>query len=219
VTQHRYPIKRSPRAATVERLPLYLRATDQLLRSGEDMVSSTQLALLTGYSSATVRRDLWDLSISGRRGFGYDVSAIRERLGDVIGASSSWRLAIAGAGNLGRALAHYSNLAHRGMEVVALFDIDKRMIGSVDTGIEIYSADKIAKMCGRLGVHIGVIATPASAAQDCASAFIAGGVRALLNFAPSGLDVPRGVEVRKLDVLLELQLLAYHLTSAHPPSW
>jgi redox-sensing transcriptional repressor len=218
VTQHGSPIKRPPRLATVERLPLYLRATDQLVRSGEETVSSSQLALLTGYSSATVRRDLWDLSISGRRGSGYDVSAIRERLGDIIGASSSWRLAIAGAGNLGRALAHYSNLSRRGLEVIALFDIDERKIGSVDSGVEIFSAKEITGKCRELGIQIGVIATPASAAQDCASAFIAGGVRAILNFAPSSLEVPRGVEVRKLDVLLELQLLAYHLTSAGPGS-
>ena len=209
-------IKTSPRVATVERLPLYLRATDQLLRSGKETVSSGQLALLTGYSSATVRRDLWDLSISGRRGSGYDISAIRQRLGDIIGASSSWRLAIAGVGNLGRALAHYSNLSRRGLEVVALFDIDKRKIGSVDTGIEIFAAKDIAEICENLGVHMGVIATPPSAAQSCASAFIAGRVRALLNFAPTSLEVPGGVEVRNVDVLLELQLLAYHLTSAVP---
>ena len=214
MTQHGSPIKRPPRLATVERLPLYLRATDQLVRSGEETVSSSQLALLTGYSSATVRRDLWDLSISGRRGSGYDVSAIRERLGDIIGASSSWRLAIAGAGNLGRALARYSNLSRRGLEVIALFDIDKRKIGSVDSGVEIFSAKEITGKCQDLGIQIGVIATPASAAQDCASAFIAGGVRAILNFAPSRVKVPKDVRLQNVDLSIELENLSFHLGQA-----
>ena len=205
------------RQPTVERLPIYLRVVDQLFRSGTDTVSSASLAILTGYSSDTVRRDLWDLVIPGRRGYGYDVGAIRERLGEIIGASSSWRLAIAGVGNLGLALAHYSNLSHRGLEVVALFDNNPEKIGRIDSGVEIYPSADIASLCQSFDVQMGVITTPASAAQICADAFVSGGVKALLNFAPIALDVPPGVQVRRMDVLLELQLLAYHLTSGSYP--
>lgn len=206
------------RPTTIERIPLYLRVSDQLFHSGADTVSSEQLAVLTGYSSDTVRRDLWDLSISGRRGIGFDVAAIRERLGDIIGTSTSWRLAIAGVGNLGRALSHYSNLSRRGLDIVALFDVDPVKLGTADSGIEILPALEIAGECKRLGVQIGVIATPAAAAQACADSFVEGGVRALLNFAPVTLELPKDVQVRRVDVLLELQLLAYHLRSEAPLS-
>jgi redox-sensing transcriptional repressor len=204
------------RPTTIERIPLYLRVSDQLFHSGADTVSSEQLAVLTGYSSDTVRRDLWDLSIAGRRGIGFDVAAIRERLGDIIGTSSSWRLAIAGVGNLGRALSHYSNLSRRGLDIVALFDVDPAKIGTADSGVEIRPAMEISDECKRLGVQIGVIATPAPAAQTCANSFVEGEVRALLNFAPVTLELPNDVQLRRVDVLLELQLLAYHLRSEAP---
>jgi len=197
--------------STVERLPLYLRAVATIEASGQTVVSSDQLAIATGLSGDTVRRDIWSLHLTGVRGVGYEVEALRTHMEKALGATSGVRTAIVGVGNMGSALLNYKNLAQAGFRVVAAFDLDRQKIGHALAGITVQPAALVTEVCQRLGVEVGVVATPSNAAQETLDKFAAAGVRAVLNFAPVALRAPSGVVVRQMDVAKELQVLAYYV--------
>jgi redox-sensing transcriptional repressor len=196
--------------ATVARLPVYLRALTALSERGIASASSEDLASSAGVNSAKLRKDLSYLGSYGTRGVGYDVEYLRYQIAREIGLTQDWPVVIVGIGNLGHALANYSGFASRGFRVVALVDADPARVGERigDLTIAPY-ADLDAIVRGN-GVAIGVIATPAGAAQAVCDDLVASGVTSILNFAPAVLTVPPGVDVRKVDLSIELQILAYH---------
>ena len=196
--------------ATVARLPEYLRALTGLAERGISSVSSEELATSTGVRSAKLRKDLSHLGSYGVRGVGYDVGVLAHEISSVLGLAQSWPVAIVGLGNLGHALAAYSGFASRGFRVVALLDRDRDVVGQDIAGMVVVSVDDLEEVVAKFGVAIGVIATPAAAAQEVCDRFVAMGVRSVLNFAPRVLSVPPGVEVRKVDLGTELQILAFH---------
>ena len=196
--------------ATVARLPVYLRALYALADRGVATVSSEELATAAGVNSAKLRKDLSHLGSYGTRGVGYDVDYLVYQVSRELGQTQDWPVLIVGAGNLGRALANYGGFASRGFRVAALVDSDGAVVGSVIAGHTVRSAADIEDVIDRFDVSIGVIATPASVAQNVAERLVAAGVRSILNFAPVVLNVPSGVEVRKVDLSIELQILAFH---------
>jgi len=127
-----------------------------------------------------------------------------------LGLTQDWRVVIIGAGNLGHALANYGGFASRGFTVVALLDADGDLIGEEVAGLRVRSIDELEDVVAADGVHIGVVATPAPAAQPVCDRLVAAGVTSVLNFAPCVLDVPDDVMVRKVDLSTELQILAFH---------
>lgn len=196
--------------ATVGRLPLYLRSLADLAASGESMVSSDVLAGASGVTSAKIRKDLSYLGSYGVRGRGYDVAYLIHQVRRELGLTQHWAIAIVGVGNLGHALANYRGFAERGFRVAALLDADPAKLGEAIGGLRVRSSDDLAAVVRDEGVAIGVIATPAAAAQEVADRMVAAGVRSVLNFAPAVVNVPGGVTVRKVDLAVELQILAYH---------
>ncbi|MEQ6902393.1 redox-sensing transcriptional repressor Rex [Nocardioides sp. YIM 152588] len=196
--------------ATVARLPVYLRALTGLADNGIRTCSSEDLASAAGVNSAKLRKDLSYLGSYGTRGVGYDVDYLRYQIAREIGVTQDWPVVIVGIGNLGQALANYSGFRSRGFRVVALLDADPAMHGEVVAGIPVRAFDDLEGIVGDNDVAIGVIATPATAAQDVADRMVAVGITSILNFAPSVLTVPEGVDVRKVDLSIELQILAYH---------
>lgn len=194
--------------ATVGRLPGYLRALTELTDQGRASVSSDELADLMGVRSAQVRKDLSALGSYGVRGVGYDVARLSDQIAAELGLSEERPVVIVGMGNLGRALAAYGGLAPRGFEVVALVDNDPALIGSEIDGLVVRPLSDLDP--GRTPVTVGVITTPAEAAQDVADTLVGLGVRSILNFAPVVLRVPDGVHVRAVDLSTELQILAFH---------
>ncbi|TIC89251.1 redox-sensing transcriptional repressor Rex [Nocardioides sp. GY 10113] len=196
--------------ATVARLPVYLRALTGLADSGIRTCSSEDLASAAGVNSAKLRKDLSYLGSYGTRGVGYDVDYLRYQIAREIGVTQDWPVVIVGIGNLGQALANYSGFRSRGFRVVALLDADPVMHGEVVADIPVRPFDELEAIVGESDVAIGVIATPASAAQTVADRMVAVGITSILNFAPSVLVVPDGVDVRKVDLSIELQILAYH---------
>jgi redox-sensing transcriptional repressor len=196
--------------ATVARLPVYLRALTLLADRNVITASSEELAEAAGVNSAKLRKDLSYLGTYGTRGVGYDVSYLRYQIAREIGLTQDWSVVIVGIGNLGHALANYSGFASRGFQVAALFDSDRARVGEEVGGLTISSVDDLAAVVASCGVQIGVIATPASAAQDVCDRLVAAGVTSILNFAPAVLSVPDDVDVRKVDLSIELQILAYH---------
>jgi redox-sensing transcriptional repressor len=196
--------------ATVARLPQYLRALGDLAERGTLSVSSEELANAAGVRSAKLRRDLSHLGSYGVRGVGYDVEMLAHEITRELGLAKDWPVAIVGLGNLGHALASYLGLTTRGFQVVALLDRDPEVIGSEIAGMIVGSVEDLERTVGERGVAIGVIATPAASAQAVCDRLVAVGVRSVLNFAPCALSVPDGVDVRKVDLSTELQILAFH---------
>ena len=196
--------------ATVARLPVYLRALTALAEAGTATCSSEELAAAAGVGSAKLRKDLSHLGSYGTRGVGYDVEYLRYQIAREIGVTQDWPVIIVGIGNLGNALSNYSGFRSRGFRVVALLDADAARHGDVVAGLPVRPFDDLEEIVEESGVAIGVIATPASAAQEVADRMVAAGITSILNFAPQVLAVPDGVDVRKVDLSIELQILAYH---------
>ena len=196
--------------ATVARLPVYLRALTALADKDVATASSEDLASAAGVNSAKLRKDLSYLGTYGTRGVGYDVNYLRYQIAREIGLTQDWSVVIVGIGNLGHALANYSGFASRGFQVVALLDSDPDRVGEQVGDLEITSLEDLDSVVRDGGVSIGVIATPAGAAQDVCDRLVAAGVSSILNFAPTVLTVPDHVDVRKVDLSIELQILAYH---------
>ena len=189
---------------------MYLRALTSLAEDGTTTCSSEELAASAGVNSAKLRKDLSYLGSYGTRGVGYDVEYLRYQIAREIGVTQDWPVVIVGIGNLGHALANYSGFRSRGFRVVALLDADPSRHEEVVAGLEVRSFDDLESIVAEHAVSIGVIATPAVAAQAVADRMVATGITSILNFAPTVLSVPEGVDVRKVDLSIELQILAYH---------
>jgi redox-sensing transcriptional repressor len=196
--------------ATVARLPVYHRVLSGLAERGVATVSSEELAASSGVNSAKLRKDLSHLGSYGTRGVGYDVAELLEHIGRSLGLTQDWAVVIVGVGNLGHALANYGGFGSRGFRVVALVDADPDRFGERVAHLVIHPVADLEALVAELDVSIGVIATPASAAQDVCDRLVTSGVTSILNFAPLVLSVPVGVGVRKVDLATELQILAFH---------
>jgi len=195
--------------ATVARLPVYLRSLLEIA-GDSTTVSSERLAELAGVNAAKVRKDLSYLGSYGTRGVGYDVEYLLFQMSRELGLTQHWPVVIAGAGNLGHALSDYKGFVERGFRIVALVDVVPSKVGERVGGILVEHIDALPEVVRRDDVAIGVICTPASAAQDVADRMVAAGIRSILNFAPAMIAVPGHVSVRKVDLSIELQILAYY---------
>jgi redox-sensing transcriptional repressor len=196
--------------ATVGRLPIYLRILYELASDHTPNVSSERLAELAGVNAAKVRKDLSYLGSYGTRGVGYDVEYLLYQMSRELGLTRDWPVIIVGAGNLGQALANYAGFGERGFPVAALVDVDPAKVGTQVAGTVVQHLDDLPQLVPAKGGTIGVIATPASAAQQAADRLVRAGVTSILNFAPTVLTVPRGVSLRKVDLAVELQILSFY---------
>lgn len=196
--------------ATVARLPEYLRALLACSERSISTVSSESLAAAAGVNSAKLRKDLSYLGSYGIRGVGYDVDYLIGQVSRELGLTQDWAVAIVGVGSLGHALANYGGFSSRGFRIVALLDSDPAQIGTVVAGRAVDDVGQLEQIVTARGVSIGVLATPAAAAQTVCDRLVAAGVRSILNFAPVLLTVSAEVDVRKVDLSVELQILACH---------
>src|SRR5262249_54045213 len=197
--------------ATIARLPLYLRVLYACAEQGIATVSSEELAAAAGVNSAKLRKDLSHLGSYGTRGVGYDVDYLVYQVSRELGLTQDWPVVIVGAGNLGRALANYGGVAPPRLPPPPGPAPRPPPPGPPDPPrAGVGSSDAIEAVVAERGVSIGVIATPAAAAQGVCDRLVAAGVTSILNFAPVVLSVPAGVDVRKVDLSIELQILAFH---------
>ena len=196
--------------ATVARLPLYLRALSGLAERSVATVSSEELAAAAGVNSAKLRKDLSHLGSYGTRGVGYAVDYLVYQISRELGLTQDWPVVIVGVGNLGDALANYAGFVSRGFRIAALVDADPRLVGTDVSGLVVRHVDELERIVRSTGVSIGVIATTAAAAQEVCDRLVGAGVSSILNFAPVVLTGPDGVDVRKVDLSIELQILAFH---------
>ena len=203
--------------ATVSRLTLYLRTLNALLAEGVENVSSEALAESAGVGSANVRKDLSYLGSYGTRGVGYEVANLSRRIAQALGLTHEWRVAIVGAGNLGRALARYAGFESRGFDVVALFDADEMVVGSEIGWLRVSDVANLETVVAATRTNMVVLALPAGVAQGVCDRVVAAGVHSILSFAPVALSVPGHVNLRKVDMATELQILAYHAQRLQDP--
>lgn len=192
------------------RLPVYLRALVEIAEGGASTISSEALAEAAGVNSAKVRKDLSHLGSYGTRGVGYDVAYLIHQVRRELGLTQHWPIVIAGVGNLGHALANYRGFAERGFRTAALVDADPTKIGEVVGGLPVRDIADLAAIAKEHDIAIGVICTPASAVQEVADRMVQAGIRSILNFAPAVISVSPGVSVRKVDLAIELQILAFY---------
>ena len=195
--------------ATVARLAVYLRVLGSLADGGRGTVSSGELATAAGVNPAGLRKDLSHLGPCGVRGVGYEVGTLRDRIAGVLGVERSRACVLVGIGNLGSALADYAGFGTRGFEFVGLFDVASGRIGARIGGHTVRPLDELDRVVTDTGATIGVITTPAEAAQSVCDRMAAAGIRSILNFAPVALAAPADVDVRKVDLSVELQVLAF----------
>lgn len=203
-------MKRPVPKVTVQRLPLYLRCLESL-PAGQGRVSSDELAAMARVNPAKVRKDLSFLGTFGVRGVGYDAEYLRFQIKLELGLEEDWHVVIVGVGNLGRALAHYRGFAERGFHVVGLFDADPDKIGTEVSGLAVEPLSRLDSRVQAENALIGVVTTPADVAQEAAEALAKAGVMSILNFAPTVIKPPDGVDVRRVDLSTELQVLSFYL--------
>ncbi|PXX65021.1 redox-sensing transcriptional repressor [Nocardia tenerifensis] len=195
--------------ATVARLATYLRVLATLADEGVAIVSSEELAVAAGVNSAKLRKDLSFLGPNGVRGVGYDVARLRARIEDVLGLSQGHRVVLVGAGNLGRALVGYGGFQRRGFTVVGIFDNHPDVIGLPVAGLVVRDVAGLAEAVAALEPTIAVITVPDDAAQDACDRLVAAGLQSILSFAPCELTAPASVELRRVDLAVELQMLSF----------
>jgi redox-sensing transcriptional repressor len=200
-------------SATITRLSLYSRALEELMHSQVNIIASDKLAQKCGVNPAQVRKDLAYFGEFGVRGVGYFVKELLFEIKKILGLNRRWRMALVGIGNLGLALVAHENFPKQGYEFVAVFDVDPKKVGRrLPSGQMIHNLDDLETVIQDKAIEIGVIATPAVHAQATAQRLIKAGIKAILNFAPSQIQMPEGFIVENVDFTVKLDNLAYHLT-------
>ena len=196
----------------IGRLPLYLRVLKRLQKEGKIYVSSQELGRLLEVSAAQIRKDLSHFGELGKRGTGYHIEFLIEQLVKILNTDKVWKMAVVGAGDVGRALANYRGFINRGFQVSAIFDCDPQKIGTQIAGLTIRDCSEMKEVVEKEGIKIAVIATPEGSAQQVADDLIENGVKAILNYAPIYLKVPKNIHVEHIDPAVHLQKLSYYLS-------
>jgi redox-sensing transcriptional repressor len=206
--------------SVILRLPLYLRHLEELNQRGIPTVSSQVLGDELDLNPAQIRKDLAFFGDFGRKGIGYNVSFLTQNIQHILRLDEPWDVALAGVGRLGMALCDYSKSRHRALTITHAFDANEEKVGMVVGDVTILSASTMSSVLREYNIRIGVIAVPATAAQEVCDEMVGAGVTALLNFAPVLLKVPKHVHIRSADFTSELQSLAYYAstTNGYSPS-
>jgi len=201
-------------SATITRLSLYTRNLEDLVKEDVKVISSEKLAERCGVNSAQIRKDLAYFGEFGVRGVGYYVRDLLFEIKKILGLNKEWNLGLIGIGNLGSALIAHENFARQGYRFVAVFDNDRNKIGKkLPNGLVVEDVAFIRAAKERINIEIGVISTPAARAQEVANRLIESNIKAILNFAPVQIQVPKGFCVENVDFTVKLDNLAYHLTT------
>lgn len=198
----------------VERLPLYLNAILHLRDGGHQTASSAKISELTDVNAAQIRRDFAYFGQFGKRGVGYDIPLLIDRIQRILGSDHVQRIAIVGAGNLGSAIAQYDGLRARGFVVAALFDSDRRKVGSRIGDLIVREIAELERVVREQSVLFGVIATPPDAAQEVADRFSEAGIRVVVNYSTAYVSVPDNVTLHNTDPVRELLHTLYYLSRA-----
>lgn len=195
----------------IGRLPIYLRALSHLAQEGREITSSQELGERLGISSAQIRKDLSHFGTFGKQGTGYRIAELEQRLRQILHVDREWEVALVGAGDLGHALGRYNGFRDRGFRITAIFDRDPAKIGEKIGELEVQDVAHLHEVIQARHIRVAMIAVPASETQKVADALVEAGVKAILNYAPITITVPRGVYVQYIDPVVHLQRMTYYL--------
>jgi redox-sensing transcriptional repressor len=195
--------------SAVRRLALYQRFLQEAADAGLDTISSGELAERGGTTSAQVRKDLSLFGSFGKRGLGYDVHELLREIRDILGVNRTWSVALVGAGKIGSALFSYRDFQQRGFLIRAVFDSDPAKVGSDWGGVTVAADEEMERVLREKAIEMVIVAVPAEAAQSVVDRVVKAGVKAILNFAPVRLRLPRGVALRNVDLTLEMEGLSF----------
>ena len=195
----------------ISRLPLYVQTLNQLLREGKSVVSSSELGDRLKMTSSQIRRDLSHFGGFGKQGTGYDIISLMETLRNILNLNQIWQVVLVGVGHVGQALLNYAGFSRKGFEIIAAFDESPKVIGKKFGNLEVKDIDQLESEFCTLKVDIGAITVPAENAQAVCDRLVNCGIRAILNYAPTALEVPEDVQVSNIDPVLKLQKMTYYL--------
>jgi len=195
----------------IGRLPVYLRALQRMADNGLKTTSSQELGEHVGISAAQIRKDISQFGEFGKQGTGYSIAYLLDKLKEILKVNHFWDVALVGAGDMGHALARYQGFTNRGFKIVMVFDNNKEKVGQKIDGFSIEDADKLVERIKSSGIKIAMLTVPAPAAQSVADKLVQAGVKAILNYAPISLNVPKGVKVQYIDPSIHLQRMTYYL--------
>jgi len=200
-------------AVVIDRLPVYARALTDLETRGRDVVSSQELGEMLGVTPAQIRKDLSYFGRFGKQGRGYNVVRLVQELRQILGLDRQWSMILIGVGHLGRAILSYDGFLPQGFIIVEAFDSDPELVGEKVAGLTVRPTSGLESYLEERQVDIGIVAVPPDAAADLINELVAGGVRAILNYAPTAVTVPSHVEVKNIDPVLALQSMTFYLKS------
>lgn len=195
----------------IGRLPVYLRALQRLSDKGIQTTSSQELGEIVGISAAQIRKDISQFGEFGKQGTGYSIPFLTERLRTILKVDRVWDVVIVGMGDIGHALARYNGFANRGFVISMLFDNDPKKVGQKVGSFEILDMSVMAEKIKQNKIRIAMLTVPAATAQEVAEQLIKAGVRAIVNYAPISLNVPKGVRVQHIDPAIHLQRMTYYI--------
>ena len=198
--------------ATIDRLPLYFRTLRLVQDEGIDVISSDELGRRLGITPEQIRKDLASFGQFGKKGVGYYVNELKHNVGGILGLDNHWNIAVIGIGHLGAALANYQNFVSLGFNLVALFDQDPKVIGTVQNHVKVEDVRELAQIVRERHVDIGIIAVPAAFAQEVADQLVTAGVKGIWNFAPIKMQVPDSMHIVNEDLSIGLSRLSYYIT-------
>jgi redox-sensing transcriptional repressor len=195
----------------IGRLPLYLRALEHLLGEGREITSSQELGERLGYSAAQIRKDLSFFGEFGKQGSGYRIAYLAQELRRILKVDRERPVVLVGVGDLGHALVRYAGFKSKGFAIAAAFDSNPEKIGQKVGALVVRDSRHIAEDLKQIGAELAIIATPAGSAQEVANTLVEAGIRAIVNYAPISIKVPKGVRVQYVDPAVQLQRLTYYL--------
>lgn len=198
--------------ATIDRLPLYFRTLRLAQDEGIDIISSEELGRRLGITPEQIRKDLASFGQFGKKGVGYYVNELKRNVGEILGLTNHWNIAVVGIGHLGAALANYQNFVTLGFNLVALFDRDPNVIGTTVNHVKVDDICNIKQIVKERNIQIGIIAVPAAFAQGIADKLVDAGVKGIWNFAPIKMEVPENMHIVNEDLSIGLSSLSYHIT-------
>jgi len=200
--------------STVGRLSIYLRLLTELQTEGVATLSSGELAARCGTTAAQVRKDLSSFGTFGKRGLGYSVAELVAVLRGILGLERRWRVALIGAGRIGVALLGYQDFRDQGFYIDAVFDKDPQKVGLSGHGVVVQGDEEMERVLAASEIDIAIVAVPAESAQSVVDRVVGAGVRGILNFAPTKLNVPAGVALKNVNMAVELEALSYALANS-----
>ncbi|HLF72525.1 MAG TPA: redox-sensing transcriptional repressor Rex [Dehalococcoidia bacterium] len=198
-------------AVVIDRLPVYARALNHLEDMGRDVVSSQELGTILGVTPAQIRKDLSYFGRFGKQGRGYNVMRLAQELRQILGLDRQWSMILVGVGHLGQAILTYDGFQPQGFIIVDAFDVDPSVIGHKINGVNVHALSDLADYLAKRPIDIGIVAVPAAAAVPIIADLIKGGVRSILNYAPTAVPVPEGIQIKNIDPVLALQSMTFYL--------